>query len=77
MLSILLRNQKVLFFVGGAAAALLGAGTVKSGKMREICVKGMAAGMKLQKQAHETFVNIREEAQDLCHEAAVSAGTEK
>ena len=69
MISALLRNQKALFFVGGVVATLAGAKVVKSGKAREVAVKGMAAGMKFQKQAHETFVNIREEAQDLCIES--------
>jgi len=73
MLSTILKNDKLLFFLGGVAATLAGAKAVKSGKAREVCVKGLAAGMQFQKVAQEAFHNIKEEAQDLCQEAKTTA----
>ena len=45
------QNPKVLCFAGGVAAALVGAKVAKSPKTRELCVAGMAKGMKLQQDA--------------------------
>lgn len=67
------QNPKVLCFAGGVAAALVGAKVAKSPKTRELCVAGMAKGMKLQQDAQVTFQNMKEDAQDLCHEAKTKA----
>ncbi|MCL2217640.1 MAG: DUF1490 domain-containing protein [Defluviitaleaceae bacterium] len=72
----LLKNEKILCFAGGVIATLVGAHAVKSGKARKLAVKGLAAGMVLQKQAYEGFQNIKEEAADLCLEAAKEATKE-
>ena len=72
----LLRNEKFLYFLGGIVATLAGAHAVKSGKAKRVAVKGLAAGMKFQKQAHESFQNIKEEATDICFEAAKEATKE-
>jgi len=72
----LLKNEKFLYFAGGIIATLLGAHAVKSGKAKNIAVKGLAAGMKFQKQAHESFQNIKEEATDMMIEAAKEATAE-
>ena len=48
------QNPKVLCFAGGVAAALVGAKVAKSPKTRELCVAGMAKGMKLQQDARVT-----------------------
>ena len=45
------QNPKVLCFAGGVAAALVGAKVAKSPKTRELCMAGMAKGMKLQQDA--------------------------
>ena len=37
---------------------------------------GMAKGMKLQQDAQVTFQNMKEDAQDLCHEAKTRAQEE-
>ena len=67
------QNPKVLCFAGGVAAALVGAKVAKSPKTRELCVAGMAKGMKLQQDAR---VNMKEDAQDLCAEAKQKAAQE-
>ena len=63
------QNPKILCFAGGVAAALVGAKVAKSPKTRELCVAGMAKGMKLQQDARVTLQNMKEDAQDLCAEA--------
>lgn len=68
-----LKSGKVLSFIGGAAAATLGVKALKSEKTRELCVKGLAKGMKLQKDAQEVYQNMKEDASDLCHEAREEA----
>lgn len=60
-----LGNEKVLFFVGGAVAAFVGAKAAKSNKTYKMCVQGLAAGMDFQKRAMETFKNMKEDAEDL------------
>lgn len=71
------QNPKVLCFAGGVAAALVGAKVAKSPKTRELCVAGMAKGMKLQQDAQVTFQNMKEDAQDLCYEAKAKAQEEE
>ena len=63
-------------FAGGVAAALVGAKVAKSPKTRELCVAGMAKGMKLQQDARVTLQNMKEDAQDLCAEAKQKAAQE-
>ncbi|MCL2225435.1 MAG: DUF1490 domain-containing protein [Defluviitaleaceae bacterium] len=64
----LLGNEKVLIFAGGMLAALLGAKAVKSGKPYKLAVKGLAAGIDMQKRAMETFQNMKEDAEDILQE---------
>lgn len=68
-----LKNEKVLCFIGGAAAAFVGAKIVKSDKTRKACVSGLAKCIKIQKDAQATFQNMKEDAQDLCYDAAAEA----
>ena len=70
------QNPKILCFAGGVAAALVGAKVAKSPKTRELCVAGMAKGMKLQQDARVTLQNMKEDAQDLCAEAKQKAAQE-
>jgi len=64
-----LRNERLLYFIGGVAAATLGVKTLKSDSARSLFVKGLAKGMKLQKDAQEVFQNMKEDATDLCYDA--------
>ena len=69
----LLKNEKFLFFLGGVAAAIIGKKAVKSKCAHNLAVKGLAAGMKFQKDALEKFQDIKDEATDLCLEAETEA----
>lgn len=69
-----LKSAKVICFLSGIAAALVGVKMVKSKTVRKACVATMAKGMKLQKDAQEAFQNMKEEAEDLCFEAQKKAG---
>ena len=69
-----LKSAKVICFISGIAAALVGVKMVKSKAVRKACVATMAKGMKLQKDAQEAFQNMKEEAEDLCFEAQMKAG---
>ena len=69
MFNKLLKNQKALYFLGGIVSAAVGAKLLKSKSCRDLCVKGLAQGMKLQKDAMETFQNMKEEAADMCYDA--------
>ena len=71
------KNPKYLCFVGGAAAAVVGYKVLKSQKARQLCVAGMAKGMKLQQDAQVALQNMKEDAQDLCHEAKAKAQAEE
>lgn len=68
-----LKNEKLLCFVGGVATATLGVKALKSAKTRDACVKGLAKGMQLHKDAQETLQNMKEEAVDICHDAKQQA----
>ena len=69
-----LKSAKVICFLSGIAAALIGVKMVKSKTVRKACVATMAKGMKLQKDAQEAFQNMKEEAEDMCFEAQKKAG---
>ena len=69
MLLKILMSKKALCFIGGVASATIGKRLLSSKATRELCVKGVAYGMRLQKDAREAFQNIKEEAADICHDA--------
>ena len=65
-----MHNKGLWGFVGGMIAAAIGAKVVKSPVARKLAVQGLSKAMLIQQKAMEQLANIREEAQDLCHEAA-------
>ena len=65
-----MNNKGLWGFVGGMIAAAIGAKVVKSPVARKLAVQGLSKAMLIQQKAMEQLANIREEAQDLCHEAA-------
>lgn len=69
----LFKNEKTLYFIGGIASAVIGAKFLKSSASRELCVKGLAQGMRLQMDAMEAFQNIKEDASDVCFDAKKQA----
>ena len=68
-----LKNEILLCFVGGAAAAIAGTKILTSEKTRKACVSGLAKCIKIQKDAQATFQSMKEDAQDLCYDAEVEA----
>lgn len=66
------RNRRFGYFVGGLLTAIVGKEILKSSKTRNVMVKTMAKGMKLQKDAQVYMQNMREDAVDLCYEAQKS-----
>jgi hypothetical protein len=73
MLSKYLKDCRVICFICGAVAAVIGSKIVKSDKTKQACIKGIAKGMKLKHDAQATFQNIKEEAQDVCYDAMQAA----
>lgn len=65
-----INNKGLWGFVGGVIAAAIGTKVVKSPATRKLAVQGLSKAMLIQQKAIEQLANIREEAQDLCHEAA-------
>ena len=65
-----MNNKGLWGFVGGMLAAAIGAKVVKSPVARKLAVQGLSKAMLIKQKAMEQLANIREEAQDLCHEAA-------
>lgn len=65
-----MNNKGLWGFVGGMIAAAIGAKVVKSPVARKLAVQGLSKAMLIQQKAMEQLANIREEAQDLYHEAA-------
>jgi len=68
MLLSVLKNRKVLAFVGGVVAAKV----LESDMVHKMAVKGMAETMKIQKSLKENMQNIKEEAEDLCYDEEAS-----
>lgn len=77
MLKKCFENTKIVCFACGAVAALIGRKILKSQKTRELCVKGLASGMKLKRDAEVTLQNIREDAQDMYYDATQEQYEEK
>ena len=64
MLLSVLKNRKVLAFVGGVVAAKV----LESDMVHKMAVKGMAETMKIQKSLKENMQKIKEEAEDLSYD---------
>ena len=60
---------KAAYFAGGILVAAVGSKAVKSGAVRELCVRGIATGMKMKMDARKVWQNVSEDAADLCHDA--------
>ena len=68
-----LKNEKVWYVLGGAAATVIGSKIVKSEKTRAFAVSSLAKGMKLRNDAKESIQNMKDEAADICYDAQVKA----
>jgi|GEM_PF-2016982 len=69
-----LTNKKVLAYIGGIATATLGVKILKSGPVHRAAVRTAAESMKLRDSAMNAFETIKEDAQDLYHEARQQSG---
>ena len=67
------KNEKLLTFIGGAAAAVVGTKILKAKKTRELCVKGLACGITAKNNAEAAVQSIKEDAEDICHDAREQA----
>lgn len=66
----IVKNQKAQFFALGVLAATAGVKFIKSECFRKGCVKAVAGGMKLRNDAVASLAKIKEDAEDICAEAA-------
>jgi hypothetical protein len=73
MVSKILKDYRVICFVGGVVTALVGSKILKSDKTRQACVKSIAKGMKIKHDAQVALQNMKEEAQDICYDAMQEA----
>ncbi len=64
---------KVGTFLGGALVGAVGVSALKTETARKVAVSGIATGMKVKNSVAEQLCNLKEEAQDLCAEAAKKA----
>ena len=71
------KNEKLICFAGGILTAVIGTKIVKNPKTREMCVKGIAKGMKLHRDAEAAFQSIKEDAQDICYDAKLESNIEE
>ncbi|MDL2271389.1 DUF6110 family protein, partial [Methanobrevibacter sp. OttesenSCG-928-I08] len=62
-------HKNALLFVGGVAAAIIGKKVLESDVVKKSTVNAMAQVMTIQKDAEETFQNMKEDAEDICHDA--------
>lgn len=67
------KEEKVLCFIGGVVAGLVGFKVLKAKKTREFAVQALANGMMVKDEIMEEVANIREEADDICNEAKAVA----
>ena len=73
----LLKNEKLICALGGAAAVIVGNKVITSKKVRQLAVTGLAKGMKFTHDAKEVFQNMKDEAADLCYDAKAEAGLDE
>lgn len=73
MLKKCLTSAKFLCFAAGAAAAVVGGKILKCEKTRELCVKGLAKGMKAKHDAQTAIQNLKEDAQDIYYDAVMES----
>ncbi|MBR6399666.1 MAG: DUF1490 domain-containing protein [Firmicutes bacterium] len=75
MLKDVLTSEKFLCFIGGIAAAVVGTKVLKCEKTRELCVQGLAKGMKFKHDTRTAVQNLKEDAQDVYYDAMAQADT--
>jgi hypothetical protein len=61
--------KNLLLFAGGAVTAIAAKKIIESDTAKKFCVKTAAKVMQLQDEAEEAFLNIKEDAEDIRHDA--------
>ncbi len=72
-LDCLKKHQNLVCYAGGLLTVYVGKKLLASEKLRAACVSGLAKGMMLQRQAESCLQSIKDEAEDLCYDAAAEA----
>ncbi|KZX16451.1 hypothetical protein MBCUT_08370 [Methanobrevibacter cuticularis] len=65
----IIEHKSLLIFAGGAITAIAAKKILESDAARKFCTKTAAKVMQLQDEAEETFLNIKEDAEDIRHDA--------
>ena len=71
-----IKHKKLLLFAGGAITAIAAKKILESDETKKFCVKTLAKVMELQDQAEETFQDVKDNAEDVRHEAKLKAKNE-
>ncbi|AWI05543.1 DUF6110 family protein [Clostridium drakei] len=66
-------KERSLIFAGGVLVGTLGLSLLKSKTAKNFYVKTLAGGMKIRNDAQNLYETIREDAEDMCHEASKQA----
>ncbi len=69
-------KERKWIFAAGAATGVAVFGLLKTKKVRDLTVKGVAGGIMIKDKILETTANIKEEADDICAEAKMVAKNE-
>lgn len=69
----ILKNVKTATFLGGAVVGAVALPVLKSKVVREVAVSALSKGISVKNMAEAQWATMREEAEDLCAEAAFKA----
>ena len=76
MLKNIVKSTKFIFFVCGAAAAVITGKIIKCKKVRDAVVNCLAYGMKVKHDAQLAMQNMKEDAEDVYFDAMSAAENE-
>lgn len=67
------KKENGLLFLGGAITGIFALQFLKSKTFHDLAVNTVAQGISLKDSATEEYINIKEEAEDICAEAKTVA----
>lgn len=65
----IVEHKSLLIFAGGAVAAIVGKQILESEATKKFCINTAVKVMQMRDEAEETFQNIKENAEDIHHDA--------
>lgn len=68
-----LKNKRLWAFIGGVATTLVASKAAKSKLVHDTTVSAMASAINLKKDMTAKYESMKEDAQDLAHEARMEA----